>query len=43
MNIKQIAIVNDKDIEIIWPEEGALATPIYTLIKKEKADFLNMT
>lgn len=34
-------IVNDEDIEIIWPEEGALATPIYTLIKKEKAKELN--
>lgn len=29
-------IVNNEDIEIIWPEEGALATPIYALIKKEK-------
>lgn len=29
-------IVNQEPIEIIWPEEGALATPIYMLAKKEK-------
>lgn len=33
-------IVNRKPIEIIWPKEGALATPIYMLVKKEKVEEL---
>lgn len=33
-------IVNKKPIEIIWPEEGALATPIYMLVKREKLEEL---
>ncbi|MDV3426635.1 MAG: ABC transporter substrate-binding protein [Bacillota bacterium] len=33
-------IVNQEPIEIIWPEEGALATPIYMLVKKEKISAL---
>lgn len=33
-------IVNKEPIEIIWPEEGALATPIYMLVKRGKGEEL---
>lgn len=33
-------IVNKEPIEIIWPEEGALATPIYMIVKREKVEEL---
>lgn len=34
-------ILNKKPLEIIWPEEGALAIPIYMLVKKEKVQALD--
>lgn len=33
-------IMNKEPIEIIWPENGVFATPIYTLVKREKVEEL---
>ncbi len=30
--------IKDKDVEIVWPEDGAIASPVFLLVKKKKKE-----